>query len=181
MLMRVSMMSRLAILGGICLFTMGSQYRCSSGDGSLNVGDDNATFSVTLILRDSSGTATNSFRFGDPIRFELTVQNNTNRAQQIDLPSGQVYDFVVLNPGTQNTRWKWSSNRGFTQATIQVDFAPNEIRTYTFPWSGVLDDASLIMPGTYEARGMLAYLRYSSDWRASDELASPLRTFTIAN
>ncbi len=179
--MRGSMMARLILLGGVCLFTMGSQYRCSSGDGTLDVGDDDETFSTTLILRDIDGASSTRFRLGDPIRFDLTIVNNTSIAQEIDLPTGQIYDFVVLNPGTQTTRWRWATDRSFTQAFITVEFAPNQSRSYSFVWSGVLDNATLIMPGNYEARGMLAFSRYSADWRAPDEFSSPLKAFTVVN
>lgn len=184
MLMRGSMMARLALLGGICLLTMGSQYSCSSGDGTLDIGDpgnDDGNFSVSLTLRDTNGVQQTNFRFGQSIQFELTVTNDTNDTQRITLPSGQVFDFGVLNQQTSNPRWKWSTNRAFTQATINLDFAPHQSRTYPIVWNGVLDDGTQLMPGIYDARGTLAFSQYGGNWRANDDLASPLDSFTISN
>jgi hypothetical protein len=181
MLMRGSMMARLVLLGGIGLVTMGSQYSCSSGDGtgSISSGDDVGTFSSALTLRDSNGAARASFAFGQSITFELAVTNHSGDTVNLRLPTAQVFDFYVLDPGSLSPRWQWSYNRAFSQAFITVAFAPYQTRTYPFVWNGVLNDGTQIVPGTYEARGLLAYSQFAANLRAPNDLASPVLTFTV--
>ncbi len=88
MFIRVSMMARLALLVGIWLVTSGNDrllqfpVRTGRGPGPRSPGSDRAgpaTFRSTLVLRNISNVETDDFVFGEPIRFDFTIENLTNR------------------------------------------------------------------------------------------------------
>lgn len=182
--MRGSMMARMVLLGGICLSTMGSQFSCTSGNGgSLQVGNPNNGDSLTvdLVLRKATGEQSSTFRLGEPIVFETKVTNNTGIAHDIQLPSSQVSDLLVLDAGGTQPRWNQAAGMAFLQVVTTVRIPPYDSRTTTFQWNAILNDGTQLMPGTYEARGMYAYPQYITNVRQPNELASPLRSFTITN
>jgi hypothetical protein len=179
--MRSSKSARFAWLG-VCLFALGTLTSCGGGGGDdSDSAGDNDEFAVTLTLRSLGGSERSNFAFGESIILELTVTNQSGSTRQLTLPTNQIFDFAVLADGTQNARWKWSFNRVFTAQARTDTFAGHQSFTYPFVWSGVLDDGTQIMPGTYQLRGTLAYSGYASDWRSNNALAAPLRTITITN
>ena len=52
----------------------------------------------------------------DGVRFALHVVNTGNSRVEIDFPSGQAYDFVVLDSLGRQV-WQWARTRMFTQST----------------------------------------------------------------
>lgn len=68
----------------------------------------------------------------DSLRFLLQVTNAAGEALQLTFPTGQSFDFVVL----QNDRelWRWSSDQMFTQAIRTERLAPGETRTFEASW-----------------------------------------------
>ena len=100
-------MARLALLIGIGLVTAGNYAACAfkSGPnggvyptvpdtpGTPGVG----TFSSTLTLRNVSGVETDSFVFGEPIRFDFEIFNRTNTQQRVQFPDAQTHEFLVAN------------------------------------------------------------------------------------
>jgi Intracellular proteinase inhibitor len=50
------------------------------------------------------------------VRFALHVVNTGHKRIEIDFPSGQAYDFVVLD-SVGRTVWRWARGRMFTQPT----------------------------------------------------------------
>jgi Intracellular proteinase inhibitor len=53
---------------------------------------------------------------GHDVRFALHVVNTSTHRVEIDFPSGQVYDFVVLD-SLGHQVWQWARARMFTQTT----------------------------------------------------------------
>lgn len=52
----------------------------------------------------------------DGVRFALHVVNTSSHRVEIDFPSGQVYDFVVLDSLGREV-WQWAHSQMFTQST----------------------------------------------------------------
>ncbi|HEU4781050.1 MAG TPA: BsuPI-related putative proteinase inhibitor [Steroidobacteraceae bacterium] len=177
---RGRMMARLAILVGICLST-GAYTSCSfrSGDPLPEVPEPHETFSSTLTLRDVSGVETESFVFGEPVRFDFRIVNLTSRQQRVQFPDAQDHDFVVVNGGSTQIRWKWSQNLAFTQATTELMFEPHASKTYTLYWPGTLADGTQLPVGAYQARGALLFDGFRANPLAPNEMGSTLQSFTV--
>ncbi len=179
--MRHPIISRLALISGLCLVLMGSQFSCSSG-GDEDGGNGGPTgFDVELVLKTTGGTPRTNFDVGQSIVFELHVTNRSGSTQTLNLPSGQVYDLVLLDDNGTAPRWRWSFNRTFTPAASTLTFAGHQEQIYVYIWNGILDNGTQLMSGTYQVRGTLAYPQFDSDWRGNNALAAPLRTITISN
>jgi hypothetical protein len=136
-------------------------------------------FGSSLTLRDTSGVETRSFVFGEPVRMDFEVVNLTNQQQTVQFADGQDHDFVVVNNGTRQIRWKWSQNMSFTQATKDLTFEPNASKTFTLYWPGTLADGTQLPPGTYQARGALVFDGFRADPLADNAMGSELETFTV--
>lgn len=180
--MRHSIFSRLALISGLCLVLMGSQFSCSSGGDDDGGGNGGPTgFDVELVLKTTGGTQRTTFEVGQSLVLELHVTNRSGSTQVLDLPSGQIYDLVLLDDNGTTPRWRWSFNRTFTPAASSLTFSGHQEQLYIYIWNGILDNGTQLMPGTYQVRGTLAYPQHASDWRGSNPLAAPLRTITISN
>src|SRR5688572_27174022 len=105
---RGRMMARLLLLIGIGLTTTGSQYSCSANSGGFFDGNTDTDFDSTLTLRDVSGVETASFVFGEPIRFDFEIVNRANRQVRVSFPDGQTHEFLVVDHGSTQLRWRWS-------------------------------------------------------------------------
>lgn len=184
MQVQARMIARLASLVGIVLITAGYS-KCvfvSNTGGTTDDGTGDAmvgTFSTTLVLRDSSGVATTSFVFGEPIRFDLEARNLTGQSVSLTFPTSQIYDFIVLDRDSSRVRWRWSENLSFTQAVTQLTFEPNSSKSYSVLWNGDLSDGTQLPPGNYRARGVLMFTEFASDPLATDDQASPPVNFTV--
>jgi hypothetical protein len=178
-----SMIARLAMLGAVCLVTAGAQSSCSAGDPDLLPGDDGngdtPTFSTTLVLRDAAGAGTYRFSRGEIIRFELTVRNRTSQTVDLQFDTGQQMDFVVFDNGGNSPRWQWSEGVAFIQAITELQFAPNETRTFTVDWNQQTRSGDTLPPGSYEARGVLPFEAFDTNPLATHELGSTLEAFTV--
>ncbi|HEU5135805.1 MAG TPA: BsuPI-related putative proteinase inhibitor [Steroidobacteraceae bacterium] len=184
MLIRVSMIARLVGLFGIWLVTSGTVAFCSfqSGPGAgLNPGGPGGpdSFRTTLVLRDVNNVVTDNFVFGEPIRFDVTIENLTNREISVQFRDAQTYDFLVADNGTLQIRWQWADDRVFAQVATEVVFAPNTSKTYTALWSGVLADGRHLPPGNYQARGVMLFTGYETNPLAPSEFGSPLEPFRV--
>lgn len=71
--------------------------------------------------------------YADSVRFVLQVTNAGTTAVPVTFPSGQSADFTVLRDGREI--WRWSAERGFTQAVRQESFAPGETRSFEGTWT----------------------------------------------
>jgi len=187
---RTRIMSRLA-LAGLCLGILGYS-RCtfvsdpggttcgySSCGGTSGGGGYNGNYVTTLILHDSTGDTSNSFVFGEPIRFDLEIQNNDNMASSLTFPDAQIYEFYVLDAGVNRTRWRWSEGMSFTQQVTTLNFAPYASKAYSVVWNGVLSDGTQLPPGSYRARGVIVAGSFGYDPLASNDLGSNIVNFTV--
>ena len=175
------MMARLALVAGAALLTCGySSCTFVSGEGTGTVrpglGDD---FSTTLLLRDSSGTATTSFVMGEPIRFDLEIENRDTQSATLQFPDSQVYDFYVLDAAGPRIRWRWSEGMTFTQVPTQLSFAPLSRRSYSITWNGVVSDGTQLPAGNYRARGVIVSDESGGDPLVEGDLVSNWVAFTV--
>jgi hypothetical protein len=190
MAFRAGMMARLALTGAICLVTFGYS-KCifvsdtggtgivSSSSSSGGPPINGATFQALLGLRDSTGTLTNNFRFGESIRFDLEVRNRTGQTINLVFADAQIYDFVVLDALTNRVRWRWSDGMAFAQVQTELIFDPYSSKAYSVVWSGVLGDGTQLPPGNYRARGALVFDEFAGDPLAPNDMASPIVDFTV--
>jgi len=90
---------------------------------------------------------------GGAIRFALHVVNNTKRRLELTFPSGQTYDFVILDTAGREL-WRWADGRMFTQALRNKSLASGE--------SMDLEEShtAALAPGRYIARAMLTSENY---------------------
>jgi hypothetical protein len=177
------MIARLALIVGIGLITAGYS-KCvfvsdTGGTDDGTAGGGVATFSTTLVLHDSAGVATTNFVFGEAIRFDLEARNLSNQLVTLNFPDGQIYDFVVLDAGSNRVRWRWSQNMAFPQVPTQLNFDPYSSKAYSVLWNGDLSDGTQLPPGNYRARGVLMFAEFASDPLAADDQASPAVGFTV--
>jgi hypothetical protein len=70
---------------------------------------------------------------GDSVQLVLQVTNGTPASVTVTFPSGQTYDFSVLD-GTEPV-WTWSADRSFIQSVRMVTLAPGETRTHSEVWT----------------------------------------------
>jgi hypothetical protein len=136
-------------------------------------------FGSSLTLRDVNGVETRSFVVGEPIRFDFEIVNLTDQKQVVSFPDGQDHDFVVVNDGTSQIRWKWSQNLAFTQANTELTFESNASKTFTLYWPGTLADGTPLPAGTYQARGALVFDGFRANPLASHSMGSELESFTV--
>lgn len=72
---------------------------------------------------------------GDTVRFTLAVTNPTGAPLAFTFPSGQTYDFVVRPEGAGAEVWRWSADKGFTQAVQTLTLAPGATWTFGVGWT----------------------------------------------
>src|SRR5262245_51125542 len=148
--------SRLPMIGGLCLVLLGLQ-SCGGGDGGGGGGQGpEAGFDVKLEMRATNGAVSSSFDVGKNIVWAVIITNRAGGNQTLTLPTSQIYDLAVLPEGAATPRWRWSFNRTFTPAATTLTFTGGQSITYLFIWDGVLEDGTQIMPGSYDFRGTLA-------------------------
>lgn len=88
------------------------------------------------------------------ISFALHVINTSKKRVEITFPSGQTYDFVVLDSVGREV-WRWGTNRMFTQAVRNKLLGSGE----TLEFEESLKSAPLA-PGRYVARATLTSANY---------------------
>jgi len=187
MFIRVSMIARLALLAGIWLVTSGTVAFCSfqsgpgAGLGPAVPGGPGGpdSFSTRLVLRDVNNVVTDNFVFGEPIRFDVTIENLTNREIRVQFPDAQTYDFLVADNSSLQIRWQWADGRSFAQVATEIVFAPYTSKIYTFVWNGVLADGTHLRPGGYQARGVMIFAGYQNNPLAPSEFGSPLMPLRV--
>lgn len=88
------------------------------------------------------------------VRFALHVVNTGKKRIELTFPSGQTYDFAILDT-LGREMWRWGNGRMFTQA----------LHNKTLNGGEALDieetlKASTLPPGRYRARGNLVSANY---------------------
>jgi hypothetical protein len=97
--------------------------------------------------------------FADSVRFHLRVTNASEAPVELTFPTGQSFDFVVLQNGREV--WRWSGDRMFTQAIREERLAPGETRSFSAEWQ---PPASL--RGELEVRAVLTALEHRLEQRS---------------
>jgi hypothetical protein len=88
------------------------------------------------------------------IRLALHVMNTTKKRVELTFPSGQTYDFVILD-SLGRERWHWAEGRMFTQALRNRSLAGGEALDLEETWK-----ESPLPPGRYTARATLTSENY---------------------
>jgi hypothetical protein len=83
------------------------------------------------------------------VRLALHVVNTGKKRVELTFPSGQTYDFVILDT-LGREMWHWANGRMFTQALRNKSLAGGEALDLEETWT----DSSL-PPGRYTARALL--------------------------
>lgn len=86
-----------------------------------------------------SGSATLATRFdvahaGDDVKFDFRVTNATAKSVEVNFPSGQAYDFVVVDSVGREV-WRWAEGRIFTQSVQNKLLGKGEGISITEKWS----------------------------------------------
>jgi hypothetical protein len=163
---------RLTALAAVWTFTAGAT-SCSSED----VGGP--TFVTDLVTRNAAGAVDNQFARGEPVTFELSVRNRTRQEAVVQFSSGHQFDFVVVNDGTRNVRWKWSHGRAFLTIPTELEFAAGETKIFRVTWDQLDNDGQQVSAGEYESRGVMMFAQFATDPLYSSQLGSPIRPLTI--
>ena len=70
------------------------------------------------------------------VAFTLHVTNVTDHSVELTFPSGQAYDFAVVD-SVGRELWRWSDGHMFTQALKNKFLGSRETVTYQEGWDGV--------------------------------------------
>jgi hypothetical protein len=87
------------------------------------------------------------------VRLALHVVNTSKKRVELTFPSGQTYEFVILD-SLGREMWRWGTGRMFTQALRNKTLAGGETLDVEETWTSALP------PGRYTARGTLASQNY---------------------
>jgi Intracellular proteinase inhibitor len=107
--------------------------------------------------RDSSGVSADLYvrATGGEITFALNVVNNTKKNVELDFPTGQTHDFVVID-SVGREMWRWSEGRMFTQALRNKLLGRGE----SLEIAETMKRAKPLPAGRYTARALLTSRNY---------------------
>ncbi|HEX7939146.1 MAG TPA: BsuPI-related putative proteinase inhibitor [Gemmatimonadaceae bacterium] len=88
------------------------------------------------------------------VRLALHVVNMSNRRVEVNFPSGQTYDFVIVDSIGREV-WHWGSGRMFTQTLRNKLLDGGESMELRETWK-----TESLAPGRYTARGVLKSENY---------------------
>jgi hypothetical protein len=100
---------------------------------------------------------------GDTVQFGLHVTNVSGAPVTVEYASGQRYDFVVRTLAGAEV-WRWSADRGFTQALGEETIAPEGWLQYREGW------AAGARTGRYIAEALLTSMNRPKTLRMEFEL-----------
>lgn len=70
----------------------------------------------------------------ETVTFTFTVENTGESGVDLQFRSGKRADVVVVDADTDETVWRWSEGRMFTQALTQDTLPAGESRTIDLEW-----------------------------------------------
>jgi len=88
-------------------------------------------------LKSESTTLTTTFDVAqqqNAVHFVLRVSNTTSKRVELNFPSGQAYDFIVVDSVGREV-WRWADGRIFTQSVRNKLLGKGEGLTITEKWS----------------------------------------------
>jgi len=109
---------------------------------------------IRQALNTSLDVGQQTYQAGAPVQMTLNVRNTGDQAIRLQMPTGQMYDFVVQNSNGQEI-WHWSNGRAFTQSVTQVAVPAGETRSFTVTWNQQDDQGNQVPPGSYTIVGMV--------------------------
>lgn len=95
-------------------------------------------------------------QFRDSVSFTYRVTNVSEQPVELTFSSGQSFDVIVENGGTE--LWRWSGDRMFTQALRQVAIAPGETLAFDATWIPAPP-----VSGSVQARAMLSAREHTAE------------------
>lgn len=89
------------------------------------------------------------------IRLALHVVNTTKKRLELTFPSGQLYEFVILDSLDREV-WRWGKGRMFTQTVRNKLLSGGDTMNLEETWA----PSATVAPGRYTARGVLTSQNY---------------------
>ncbi|HET9425269.1 MAG TPA: BsuPI-related putative proteinase inhibitor [Gemmatimonadaceae bacterium] len=117
---------------------------------SIGGGGIRSTKAVEKTVKSGSSGLSTTFdvaQDGDEVRFALRVVNATPKSVEVNFPSGQAYDFVVVDSVGREV-WRWADGRIFTQSVQNKLLGKGESISVTEKWSSA-------KPGKFTAVALL--------------------------
>jgi hypothetical protein len=96
------------------------------------------------------------------VRLALVVTNVGSKHAELDFPSGQSYDFVVVDSAGHEV-WRWGQGRMFTQSVQNHQLGTHDTMRVSEAWSPAKMSAK---PGRYTAIATLNSTNYPVEERA---------------
>ena len=103
------------------------------GDGDAHASVPSANQSAEHPLTDTSLAASAKVAVGNKVRLALQVTNLANHSVEVNFPSGQTHEFVIVDSLNAEV-WRWSTGRMFTQALQNREVDPNETLSFREQW-----------------------------------------------
>jgi hypothetical protein len=131
---------------------------------SMAGGGMRSTNAVEKTVKSGSATLATTFdvaQSGDEVRFALRVINKTPKSVEVNFPSGQAYDFVVVDSVGREV-WRWADGRLFTQSVQNKLLGKGESITVSEKWSPA-------MPGKFTAIAVLRSSNYPIEQKVAFE------------
>ena len=122
---------------------------------SMAGGGMRSTNAVEKTVKSGSATLATTFdvaQSGDEVRFALRVVNKTPKSVEVNFPSGQAYDFVVVDSVGREV-WRWSTDRIFTQSVRNKLLSKGDAINASEKWSPA-------KPGRFTAVAQLTSSNY---------------------
>lgn len=96
---------------------------------------------------------------GESVNMKLTVTNTDSQELNLHFATGQIFDFSVFGVNGGNRRndeliWKWSHNKVFTLAAMDILLDAGESRSYEVTWDGTDNDGQPV-DGKFAVRAEL--------------------------
>ena len=91
------------------------------------------------------------------VKLDLALRNVGGRHAEINFPTGQAYDFVVVDSAGREV-WRWSNRRMFTQGVRNKQLGTGEIAEFSESWKKP-------KPGKYTAIATLKSSNYPVEER----------------
>lgn len=69
------------------------------------------------------------------VTLTFTAANPSKDAAKVVFPSGQKYDFVVIDSASGKEAWRWSAGKGFTQAIVEQTVPGGATLSFVEKWT----------------------------------------------
>jgi Intracellular proteinase inhibitor len=103
------------------------------GDGDAHASVPSEHHAAARVLTDTSLAASAKVAVGSDVDLALQVTNLASHAVEVNFPSGQTHEFVILDSTGQEV-WRWSTGKMFTQALQNRQVDANETLSFREHW-----------------------------------------------